>query len=163
MFPIRQVQRKRKRAGQSGKKRKFIRGKREGDWLLRKISILPFWWSLSYTSPMENSLKEWSCNWKSGIWWSHSSEKIGASEKKACHLGSLVGLMDHCDFILCLRGQHNEPSSQWDPMWALRFQPFWFRIRVKVQSSVTTSCRTRVSWGWDKKRLECGSRGFVWG
>ena len=22
-------------------------------------------------------------------------------------------------FILCLRGQHNEPSYQWDPVWAL--------------------------------------------
>ena len=30
---VRRVQRKKERAGQSGKKRKFIREKREGDWL----------------------------------------------------------------------------------------------------------------------------------
>lgn len=39
---VRRVQRKRERAGQSDKKRKFIRGKREGDWLLRRTSVLPF-------------------------------------------------------------------------------------------------------------------------
>ena len=39
---IRRVQRKREQAGQSGKKRKFIRGKRGGDWLLRTTSVLPF-------------------------------------------------------------------------------------------------------------------------
>jgi hypothetical protein len=39
---VRRVQRKRERTGQSDKKRKFIRGKREGDWLLRRTSIFPF-------------------------------------------------------------------------------------------------------------------------
>ena len=39
---IRRVQRKREQAGQSGKKRKFISGQREGDWLLRRSSALPF-------------------------------------------------------------------------------------------------------------------------
>ena len=38
---VRQVQRKRA-SGQVGKKRKFIRGKREGDWLLRRTSVLLF-------------------------------------------------------------------------------------------------------------------------
>ena len=28
--------------GSQARKRKFIRGKREGDWLLRRTSILPF-------------------------------------------------------------------------------------------------------------------------
>ena len=46
------------------------------------------------------------------VWnrWSCSFEKVGASEKTECHLGNLVSLKDHCDFILCLPGQHNEPS-----------------------------------------------------
>ena len=40
---VRRVQRKGgERAGQSGKERKFIRGKREGDWSLRRTSVLPF-------------------------------------------------------------------------------------------------------------------------
>ena len=39
---IRRVQRKREQAGQSGKKREFISGQREGDWLLRRSSALPF-------------------------------------------------------------------------------------------------------------------------
>ena len=38
---VRRVQRKRDQARQSGKKRK-LRGKREGDWLLRRTSIFPF-------------------------------------------------------------------------------------------------------------------------
>ena len=41
------------------KKRKFIRGKWEGDWPLRRTSVLPFRWSLSYTPPIKNSLKGW--------------------------------------------------------------------------------------------------------
>ena len=32
--------------------------------------------------------------------------KVGTSEKTECHLGSLVNLKDHCDFILCLRSQY---------------------------------------------------------
>ena len=39
---VKRVQRKREQARQSGKKRKFIRGQREGDWLLRRTSVLPF-------------------------------------------------------------------------------------------------------------------------
>ena len=58
------------------------------------------------------------CSWRSGIWWSCSFEKMGTSEITGCHLGNLVSLTDRCDFILCLRGWHNEPSYQWDPMWA---------------------------------------------
>ena len=99
---VRRVQRKRERARQSGKKRKFIRGKREGDWLLRRTSVFPFWWSPSYTAPRKNSLKGWSRSWRSGIWWSRSFEKIGASKIKECHLGNLVSLKDHCDlFFVC--------------------------------------------------------------
>ena len=44
--------------------------------------------------------------------WSHSFEKIGASGKTEWHLGNLVSLTDHSDFILSLQGQHNEPSYQ---------------------------------------------------
>lgn len=47
---VRRVQRKRRRAGQSGKKRKYIRGNREDDWLLRRSRVLPFWRS-PYTPP----------------------------------------------------------------------------------------------------------------
>ena len=32
--------------------------------------------------------------------------KVGSSEKTECHLGNLVSLKDHCDFILCLRSQY---------------------------------------------------------
>ena len=39
---------------------------------------------------------------RSGIWWSHSFEKIGTSEITGCHLGNLVSLKDHCDlFFVC--------------------------------------------------------------
>ena len=75
------------------------RRKREGDWLLKRTSILPFWQSLSYTPPKKNSLKGWSRSWRSGIWWSHSFEKISASEITECHLGNLVSLKDHCDLF----------------------------------------------------------------
>jgi len=47
----------RKRVSQA--KRKFIRGKQEGDWPLRRTSVLPFWWHLSYTLPIKNSVKRW--------------------------------------------------------------------------------------------------------
>ena len=112
------MQRKRERASQA-RKGKFIRGKREGDWFLKRTSILPFWRSPTYTPPMKNSLKGWSCSRRSGIWWSCIFEMMGTNEKTGCHLGSLVSLTDHCDFVLCLQGWHNEPSYQWDPMWAL--------------------------------------------
>ena len=68
---------------------------------------------------MKNSLKGWSHSWRSGIWWSCSFEKIGASEITGCHLGNLVRLTDHCDLFFVFRGWHNKPSYQWDPMWAL--------------------------------------------
>ena len=73
---------------------------------------------------MKNSLKGWSRSLRSGIWWSRSFEKMGTSEITGCHLGNLVSLTDHCDFILCLRGRHNEPSYHWDPMWALSINRF---------------------------------------
>ena len=111
--------REKEQARQSGKKRKFIRGKERGDWPLRRASVLSFWLSLSSTPPKKNSLKGRSCSWKSGIWWSRSFEKVGTSEVTGCHLGNLVSLTDHCDFILHLKGQHNEPSYQWDSIWAL--------------------------------------------
>ena len=42
-WSVRRVQRKEgEQAGQSGKKRKFIRGKREGDWPLSRTTVLPF-------------------------------------------------------------------------------------------------------------------------
>ena len=79
------------------------RRKREGDWLLKRTSILPFWQSLSYTPPKKNSLKGWSRSWRSGIWWSHSFEKISASEITECHLGNLVSLKDHCDLFFVFK------------------------------------------------------------
>ena len=123
MHSVRRVQRKREQAGQSGKKRKFIRGKREDDWFLRRTSILPFWQSPSYTPPMKISLKGWSHSLRSGIWWSCSFKKISTSEIIGCHLGNLVSFTDHSDFILHLQGQDNEPSYQWDPTWALSHRP----------------------------------------
>ena len=88
--------------GSQARKGKFIRGKREGGWLLRRASVFPFWWSPSYTSLMNNSLKGRSCSQRSGIWWSRSFEKIGTSEITRCHLGNLVNLKDHCDlFFIC--------------------------------------------------------------
>ena len=54
---VRWVKRKRERAGQSGKKGKFIRGNGEGDRPLRRACVLPFWRGLSYTPPLKNSLK----------------------------------------------------------------------------------------------------------
>ena len=116
---VKWMQTKGSELGSQARKGKFIRGKGEGDWLLRRTSVFPFWWSPSYTPPMKNPLKGWSHSQRSGIWWSCSCEKIGTSEITGCHLGSLVSLIDHCDFILCFRGPHNEPSYQWDPMWAL--------------------------------------------
>ena len=87
---VRWVQRKREQAGQSGRKGKFIRGKREGDWLLQRTSVLPFWRGPSYIPLMKNSLKGWSHSQRSGIWWPRSFENIGASEITGCCLGNLV-------------------------------------------------------------------------
>ena len=102
MGAIRRVQKKRDWARQSGKKRKFIRGKREGDWLLRRISVFPFWWSLSCTPPIKNSLKGWSRSRRSGIWWPRSFEKIGASEIAGWLVVNLVSPTDHYDlFFVC--------------------------------------------------------------
>ena len=99
---VRLVQKEKEWVGQSGKKRKFIRGKKVGDWLLRRTNILPFWQSPSYTPPMKNPLKRWSRSQRSGIWWSHSFEKTGTSETTGCHLGNLAILTDHCDlFFVC--------------------------------------------------------------
>ena len=36
--------------GSQARKGKSIRGKREGDWLLRSINVLPFWQSPPYTN-----------------------------------------------------------------------------------------------------------------
>ena len=105
--------------GSQARKGKFVRGKREGDWFLRRTSVLSYWRSPSYAPPMKNSLKEWSRSRRSEIWWSCVFEMIGTNEITGCHLGNLVSLTDHCDFILCLWGWHKEPSYQWDPMWAL--------------------------------------------
>ena len=41
--------------------------------------------------------------------WSRSLEKLGACGKTECHLGNLLSLKGHCDFILCLQGQRHEP------------------------------------------------------
>ena len=47
-------------------------------------------------------MKGWSHSQRSGIWWFHSFEKLGASEITECHLGNLVSLTDHCDlFFVC--------------------------------------------------------------
>ena len=160
MLIVRLVQRKREWAGQSGKKRKFIRGKREGEWLLRRTSILPFWWSPSYTPPMRNSRRVWnlvvSYLWEDRCQWDKrmSFGQFGQSHRSLW-------------FILCLRGGHNELSYQWDPMWTLSFQPFWFRIRAEGQSSVTVSYGVgawggqgvvgKIRKGWN------ADQGFVWG
>ena len=121
-LPGRRVSRKREWAG-AARKGKSIRGKRGGDWLLRRINVLPFWRNPSYTPPMKNSLQGWSRSWRSGIWGSHSFEKLGTSEITGCHLGTLVSLMDHCDFILCLQGRHKEPSNHWDPVGPYHLPP----------------------------------------
>ena len=52
--------------------------------------------------PMKNSLQGWSRSQRSGMWMSHSFEKIGTSEITGCHLGTLFSFTDHCDFILHL-------------------------------------------------------------
>ena len=122
------MQRKRERAWQSGKKRKFIRGRREGDWLLRRTSVLPYDRVILIPHQWKNSLQQWSRSQRSGIWWSYRSEKISASEITGCHLGNLVSLTDHCDFIFHLQGRHNKLSYQWDPTWALSISTLydWF-------------------------------------
>ena len=149
MLIVRLVKRKREQAGQSGKKRKFIRGKREGDWLLRRTSILPFWWSPSYTPPVKNSLKGWSHSRRSRTWWSRSFEKIGAREITGCHLGNLVSLTDHCDlFFVCqvditsrlINETPSGPYQIWFLTWTNSFLPWifssWFLCHLRV--SVTT-------------------------
>ena len=95
------AEKKRASPGVGQEKGNSLEGK-EGDWPLRRTSVFPFCRGLSYTPPMKNSLKGWSRSQRSGIWCSHSFEKIGTGEKITCHLGNLVSLMDHCDFILCL-------------------------------------------------------------
>ena len=52
--------------------------------------------------PILTTYQGWSHSRRSGIWWSRSFEKIGASEITGCHLGNLVSLKDHCDlFFVC--------------------------------------------------------------
>ena len=91
-------------AGLSGKG-KFIRGKWEGDWSLRRTA---------------SSLSD-------------AGEIIG------CHLGNLVSLTDHGDFIFCLQGQHNKPSYQWDARWALSIRTlydcFWPLLKLEQHCS----------------------------
>ena len=138
------MRRKRERARQSGKKRKFNRGKREGDWLLRRTSVLPFWRSSSYTLATKNSLKGWSRSRRSGIWWSCSFEKTGTSEITGCHLGNWVGLTDCCDlFFVCEVditshlinetpcGPYQEELGHWQ----------WWLTKEKEKF-----CRSQISW-----------------
>ena len=117
--------------GSQARKGKFIRGKREGDRLLRRTSILPFWWSPSYTPPMNNSLKGWSRSQRSWLWWPHSFEKIGTSEKKGYHLGNLVSLKNHCDCILCEVDMMSHLISK-TPCSPYHSSLFWFRIMVNL-------------------------------
>ena len=84
---------------QAKKKKNVHYRKSEGDWLLRRISVPPFWWSPSYTPPVKNSLKGWSCSRMHRISWSRSFEKIGASEITGWQLGNLASLTDHCDLF----------------------------------------------------------------
>ena len=76
--------------GSQARKGKFIRGKWEGNWPLRRTRVLPFSQGLSYAPPMK-----WSRSQRSGIWWSRSFEKVGTSEKTKCRLGNLVSIKDH--------------------------------------------------------------------
>lgn len=72
------AEKKKASCGQSGKKRKYIRGNREDDWLLRRSRVLPFWRS-PYTPPRKSSLKGWSRSRRSGVWWSCSFKKTSTS------------------------------------------------------------------------------------
>ena len=104
---------KKRELGSQARKGKFIRGKREGDWPIRRTSILPFRVSPSYTPPMKNPLEAWLHSRGSGIWWSHSFEKIGASEITGCHLDNLVSLKGHCDlFFVCEVGITNHLNNE---------------------------------------------------
>ena len=87
---VRLVQKRENKPGSQARKGKFIRGNRKGDWLLRRTSILPFWWSPSYTPPVKNSLKGWSRSQRSGIWWSCGFEKIDTSKITGCNLGNFI-------------------------------------------------------------------------
>ena len=94
---VRRVWRKESDLGSQGRKGNLLKLKWAGDWPSRRTSALPFWQGPSYIPPTKNSQKGWSCSRRSGIWWSHSFEKIGASEITGCHLGNLVSLKDNCD------------------------------------------------------------------
>ena len=43
-------------------------------------------------------------------------------------------------------------------MRALSFQPFWFRIRARGQSSIIASCGTGASWDEIRKGKDVGQR-----
>ena len=118
LITVRQVQRKREGAGQSSKKRKFISGKREGDWLLRESAF-------SLSDRVLLIPHQWKIIWRDG-------QVAGGLES-----GGLAALKDRRQwdnrmpfgqfgqfhrslwFTLCLQDRHNEPYYQWDPMWAL--------------------------------------------
>ena len=62
---------------------------------------------------MKNPLEAWLRSRGSGIWWSHSFEKIGASEITGCHLDNLVSLKGHCDlFFVCEVGITNHLNNE---------------------------------------------------
>ena len=121
-----------KRSSQAVRQEKgnFIRGKREDDWPLRRTSVLPFWWNLSYTPPMKNSLKGWSCSQRSGIWWSPSFVKIGTSAITECHLGNLVSLKDHCDLLFACEVNITSHLISETPMWTL--SPWFMDLTFQV-------------------------------
>ena len=93
--------------------------------------------------PMKNSLKRWSHSWRSGIWWSCSFEKISVSEITGCHLGNLVSLTDHCDFILYLQSRHNSHLINETPSQPYQFPALpshlFFNIEWVFLSSVQFS------------------------
>ena len=77
------VSAEKKRARWSGKKRKFIRGKWEGDWPLRRTSILPFWWGLSYILPGEISIiSDMQMIPPLGRKWGRTKEPLDESERE---------------------------------------------------------------------------------
>ena len=92
---------------------------------------------------MKNSLKGWSHSWRSGIWWSCSFEKISVSEITGCHLGNLVSLTDHCDFILHLQSRHNSHLINETPSQPYQFPALpshlFFNIEWVFLSSVQFS------------------------
>ena len=157
------MQRKREQAGQSGKERE-IRREREGDWLLKRTSILPFWQSLSYTPPKKNSPKGWSRSWRSGIWWAHSFEKISASEITECHLGNLVSLKDHCDLVFVFKVNitshliSKTPGGPYHPCLLIWQEILQFSKEVRFKMWPAMKALT-ASWAEESTGLEGLGRG----